>query len=262
MTEEVGKEIIIPRSLLGTSQTSATHHFWRTHKFHPHKFTMAEMILGGQDGLVNVLGVTLGVAAVTVSSNVVLVVGLAAAFAESISLAAVAYTSKVAEADSYQAALRLERKRIEQFPEREREEISLLFQSYGFKGELLEKVVETLTSNKRAWLKVAMDEELEVEPVRRKDILGQGVWVGIFALLGSLLPLSPFFFLPIQVALFFSVVLAAVTLFAVGFYKAKTTLRKKFISEGLRMMMIGMLAAFTGYIIGLIFSLQSAVGLL
>lgn len=52
-----------------------------------------DLILGGQDGLVNVLGVVLGVAAATMSTRVVLIAGLAATFAESISMGAVAYTS-------------------------------------------------------------------------------------------------------------------------------------------------------------------------
>jgi VIT1/CCC1 family predicted Fe2+/Mn2+ transporter len=52
-----------------------------------------DLILGGQDGLVNVLGVVLGVAAATLSTRVVLIAGLAATFAESISMGAVAYTS-------------------------------------------------------------------------------------------------------------------------------------------------------------------------
>ena len=51
-----------------------------------------EFILGGQDGLVNVLGVLSGIAIATSSTKLVIIAGLAAAFAESFSMAAVAYT--------------------------------------------------------------------------------------------------------------------------------------------------------------------------
>lgn len=60
---------------------------------------LSQMILGGQDGLVNVLGVLLGVAAASESTKIIIAVGLAATFAESIAMAAVAYTSKMAERD-------------------------------------------------------------------------------------------------------------------------------------------------------------------
>src|SRR3989338_4668597 len=52
-----------------------------------------DIILGGQDGLVNVLGVILAVAVATYETKIVIIAGLAATFAESISMAAVAYTS-------------------------------------------------------------------------------------------------------------------------------------------------------------------------
>jgi VIT1/CCC1 family predicted Fe2+/Mn2+ transporter len=56
---------------------------------------LRDIILGGQDGLVNVLGVTLGVAAASGDTRIVLAAGLAATFAESFSMAAVAYTSSI-----------------------------------------------------------------------------------------------------------------------------------------------------------------------
>ena len=66
---------------------------------------MRDVILGGQDGLVNVLGVVLGVAAASQETRLVLAAGLAAAFAESFSMAAVAYTSTIAERDYLKSTL-------------------------------------------------------------------------------------------------------------------------------------------------------------
>ncbi len=61
-----------------------------------------DLILGGQDGLVNVLGIVLAVAEATQSKYIILISGLAATFAESISMAAVAYTSGKAGKEYYQ----------------------------------------------------------------------------------------------------------------------------------------------------------------
>jgi hypothetical protein len=59
------------------------------HDPHRHESRLADVILGGQDGLVNVLGVILGVAAATHDARIVIAAGLAATFAESISMGAV-----------------------------------------------------------------------------------------------------------------------------------------------------------------------------
>src|SRR3990172_7794380 len=56
---------------------------------------LRDIILGGQDGMVNVLGVTAGVAAASGDTRLTIAAGLAATFAESFSMAAVAYTSAV-----------------------------------------------------------------------------------------------------------------------------------------------------------------------
>ena len=65
-----------------------------------------DVILGGQDGLVNVLGLVLGLAVATADSRVVLTGGLAAMLSESIAMAGVAYTSRGAEAGPASSARR------------------------------------------------------------------------------------------------------------------------------------------------------------
>ena len=57
---------------------------------------LSDFILGTQDGLVNVLGILLGVTTATSDLKIILVATLAALGAESISMGAVAYTSTIA----------------------------------------------------------------------------------------------------------------------------------------------------------------------
>src|SRR5947208_1095724 len=64
---------------------------------------LSDFILGSQDGLVNVLGAILGVAVASRDITIILAGGLAATFAESISMGAVAYTSTLARRDHYLA---------------------------------------------------------------------------------------------------------------------------------------------------------------
>ena len=81
-----------------------------------------EVILGGQDGLVNILGIILGVIAGGGSNTVLLSAGFAAAITESISMGAVGYTSSLSERDYYQAERGREEAEIDTMPEAERQE--------------------------------------------------------------------------------------------------------------------------------------------
>lgn len=231
------------------------HHSIHHKEDHKSSFNLPEIILGGQDGIVNVLGVILGVAVATVSSKIVLVAGLAATFAESVSMAAVAYTSRLAEADYYQSELERERYEIEKFPQGEREEIKALYENYGFRGQVLDEIVDRLTADREVWLKVMMEQELKLEKINRKEALPTAVVVGFSALIGSFIPLAPFFFLPVKTAMILSLVLSSLTLFFVGFYKAKMTLGRQFFKQALEMMLIGMLSAGVGYLIGSLFKI-------
>src|SRR5258705_11462631 len=64
---------------------------------------LRDVILGGQDGLVNILGIILGVIAGGGSDTVLLAAGFAAAITESISSGGVRHPSSISEPDSYQA---------------------------------------------------------------------------------------------------------------------------------------------------------------
>src|SRR4051812_41055375 len=81
---------------------------------------LRDVILGGQDGLVNILGIILGVIAGGGSRTVLISAGFAAAITESISMGAVGYTSSVAERDYYEAQRDRELREIETKPEEER----------------------------------------------------------------------------------------------------------------------------------------------
>lgn len=153
-----------------------------------------DIILGGQDGLVNVLGIVLGVAAATASTRIVLISGLAATFAESISMGAVAYTSTKAAKEYYLGLAR----RV---------------------------------------------------PREYEDPLASGMVVGFSAIAGSLVPLLPFFFLPVTASVWLSLIICTLSLFMVGAVKAKVTVGTWWRS-GVELMLIGMAAALAGYAIG------------
>src|ERR1700758_4406629 len=138
------------------------------HKQHRAKNSLRDVILGGQDGLVNMLGIALGVVAAGGSNHVLVVTGIAAAITESISMGAVAYTSFGSDRDFYLAERETEQSEISSDPDEEREEIREIYAAKGFKGQLLEDVVSTITSNRETWVNTMMDEELHLQPIAQR----------------------------------------------------------------------------------------------
>src|SRR3989338_7232794 len=177
----------------------------RHHEDHKTEYNLPEIILGGQDGVVNVLGIVLGIAAATSTTQIILAAGFAATFAESISMAAVAYTTKLAEADYYKSEYEREKWEIENVPDGEKEEIRELYKKYGFKCRTLDEIIEKITSDKAIWLEVMMEQELKLTPVDRREAIPDAFIVGISSFIGSLIPLLPFVFLDIRESVILSV---------------------------------------------------------
>ncbi len=213
---------------------------------------LRDVILGGQDGLVNILGIILGVIAGGGSNTVLLATGFAAAITESISMGAVGYTSTVAERDYYQAERARELSEIQNVPEVERDEIRRIYAAKGFEGEQLEGVVNTITANRDRWLDTMMSEELHLKPIESAAIFRSAVVITVATLIGHLIPLIPFMILPRSAALIVSIVASGVVLFGVGVYSA-LTLAGDWKRQGIKMLVIGLGAAGIGFVVGRLF---------
>jgi len=174
--------------------------------------TLKDLILGGQDGLVNVLGLVLGVATATYmmdnATKLVLISGLSGTVAESFSMAAVAYTSSKAARDFYRGKL----KKNHNMPGMTKR-FALILQEYS-------------------------------SPMR------SAVVVGLASVVGSLIPLITFFFMPVIQAAIASVVIALTVLFITGAFKSKLTGIGTWTKSGMEMMLIGGIAAVAGFFVG------------
>jgi VIT1/CCC1 family predicted Fe2+/Mn2+ transporter len=191
----------------------------------------------------------LGVASATSDRFVVLVAGLVATFAESVSMAAVAYSSSRAQEDHYRSELEKEKWEMEHLPEVETEEIRLIYMKKGYSGKELSQMVKNTCSNKEMWLHMMMTDELGLTAPQASAPLRAAIIVGASTLIGSIIPLVPFVFLAVTDALLPSLILSTLVLFGVGAYKARTTVGKWW-KSGIEMALVGMIAAFVGYIVG------------
>jgi len=218
---------------------------------------LRQIILGGQDGLVNVLGLVLGVASATKDSHIIIVAGIAATFAESLSMAAVAYTSSRAEEDHYYAELEREKREIKEVPDIERKEVELIYYKKGFRGKALADIVKHITSDEKLWVDVMMSEELGLADAKSINPKREGLVVGLSSFGGSIIPLVPFVLVgDVQTAMMLSAGISLLTLFAAGAIKARITIGNWF-KSGLEMLVIGGLAGIAGYAVGMLIGVKN-----
>src|SRR5512136_470235 len=236
-----------------------------TNERHARSGLLSDFILGRQDGIVNVLAVLLGAAvsqiqletAPSIAFRVIVAVGLAATFGESISMGAVAYTTTLARRDHYLGELAREQREMKELPETEREEVRAVFREWGFEGHELEDVVNRVVSKPKAWLEFMMAHELHLAPLEEDQARRSAILVGFAAVFGSVIPIIPFFILrtPVEIplAMVGSVIVAAITLFVIGWYKGRTTVGRPYRS-GLQMLIIGTISALAGFLIAYLVS--------
>lgn len=215
----------------------------------PRGRAVREVVFGMHDGLITTIGFLSGVNAANASLRVIVISGLAEAFAQTLSMGFGAYLSTKSEREFYQREIARERLEIETAPEKERDEMRQIYRSKGFPEDEVEMVVVRVTANKELWLKEMMMEELGLIEKRFDDPLKVGLLIGASSFVGAFLPILPYFFLELRWAFTASVAMAAAALFATG--AGKTLLTKKaWWSSGLEMVGIGLLVTVAGYGIG------------
>ena len=220
-------------------------------ELHARSGLLSNFILGSQDGLVNVLGILLGLTAASSGIRLIFVAALAALCAESISMGAVAYTSTLARRKHYLKEVSREEAEMREVPQIERNEVRGIFQRWGYEGEELERATDLIASKPKAWLEFMMSYELRLEPVDESEprrnfliVLGSSVF-------GSIIPMVPYFLVGNDVLLgaLGSVAVSGVALFVIGYYEARTTVGSIW-KSGFQMAAIGLAAGLVGFLVG------------
>lgn len=208
-----------------------------------------DVILGGQDGLVNVLGLVLGMAVATGDSRLVVTAGLAALLAESIAMGGVAFTASGAERQlSATTRERVGRELAARVASRARERRRRL-EAGGATGTAVSAALAEADLEARAWRDELEVLRAEMAPLRETRPIRAAAVVGLSTAAGSAVPLLPFVLLPIGIAPILALVAGAVVLAVAGMERAALTggdVRR----AALEMVGIGLVSAFAGYLIG------------
>ncbi|MBI4181430.1 MAG: VIT1/CCC1 transporter family protein [Candidatus Aenigmarchaeota archaeon] len=208
-----------------------------------------EVVFGFNDGLVSNFALVTGVAGAALGPAVILVAGLAEMMAAAISMGMNAYLSSRAQIEYYLEEIAREKREIENDPAHERQELRELYRLKGFEGGLLDKIVATLSRNKKIWLRVMLEEELGISETQFASPAKIGVIMCIAALVGGFVPLIAYLFLPVALALPASWAISLAGIFLLGAAKTRVT-KRNWIRSGLEMLTLGFIAALATYWLG------------
>jgi VIT1/CCC1 family predicted Fe2+/Mn2+ transporter len=222
---------------------------WHT----PRGRSIREVVFGFNDGLITTLGFVAGVTGSIVDRNLILLAALAEMFAGAISMSSGAYISSKSQREFFEREIARERREIEEDPEHETNEIREIYTRRGFTEGEIDILIRRITSDKEQWLRFMLREELGLGDEAFDNPVRVGATMGVSFLLGFLVPLLPYFFLPTHPALVVATIAGIAFLFALGAFKTRIT-RRSWLRSGLEMLLIGMGSATIGYLLGLLVS--------
>jgi len=220
---------------------------------------ISDAVLGGIDGCVTTFAVVSGVVGAGFSPSVALVLGFANLIADGFSMAISNYESIKAAGEFIQSVRVSEQEHIDKIPIGEREEIRQIFKKKGFSGEVLEKIVDTISADRRLWIDTMLTEEHGVQIIGRDPVKAAFTTFGSFIVVGSI-PLMPFMVTGIEKGsqFTFSACLAAIMFFSVGAMKSRL-ISKPVFRSGMGTLLTGgtaaTLAFLVGYLLGEIFGI-------
>src|SRR5579862_1130080 len=208
-----------------------------------------EFVLGAQDGLLVPLGVVTGMAAAHPARALIIVAGLAEAVAGAISMGGGSYLASQAEEQLYESEIAAEGREIDEFPQRETDELAIVLEREGLSRDQAATVARGLASNPNVFLRTKVQKELGLSPDAGGAALGDAVVVGVTYLGAAVVPLWPYFFFSLNVALVVSLACTLLALLSVGVAKGRVT-RLSLLRSGIQVMIVGAVSAGVGFAIG------------
>lgn len=145
-------------------------------------------VLGANDGTISVASLVVGVAAAGATQSSILLTGVAALVAGTVSMAAGEYVSVQSQADTENADIAKEKRELETQPEIELEELILIYEDRGLDRPLAEQVAEKLMSTDA--LGAHARDELGITDTLRARPLQAALASSIFFAVGAVVPIA------------------------------------------------------------------------
>lgn len=213
---------------------------------------LREFVYGGIDGAVTTFAVVAGAVGANLDPAIIIILGFANLLADGFSMSVGAYLSAKSEKENYRKHRNIEYWEVDNMPEMEREEVVEIYKAKGFEGELLDKVVAVITSDRDRWVDEMMKNELEmIEDAKSPFNIGLAT-LASFVVVGFI-PLAIYvydFFFEAKIPLFlWTSVGTALAFLVVGWLKSYVNQTPAFKSM-LETLALGLVAALVAYFVG------------
>lgn len=174
-------------------------------------------VLGSSDGLTSNLSLVMGVAGASLQPHQILLTGLAGLLAGALSMSIGEWLSVQSARELYTKQIDVEREELEQAPEEEREELSLIYQAKGLTPAAADDLAARLLADPATALDTLAREELGIDPQE----LGGSAWEAAIAsfllfAIGAIVPVIPYIFLSGLTAVALSIGLSVIGLGLIG----------------------------------------------
>jgi predicted membrane protein (TIGR00267 family) len=220
---------------------------------HPHiagRGLISASALGLADGLVTNLAFLTGFSGAVSSDALIRFAGLAAMLAGTVSMFFGGILSARSEHDLFKADSEREADEMEHEADEEKLEMKWIYMDKGLTEQEADMVVARLLTNKDKFLEDMLTNELHVHEHSLPNPYKLGAVIGLSFLLGSFVPLAPYYLLSSKAsAVPVSVAVSLVFLFVAGEWKGRIV-KRKLLRSGLETLLIGAAAAGILFVIG------------
>jgi vacuolar iron transporter family protein len=210
---------------------------------------ITDIVIGMSDGLTVPFALAAGLSGAVQSNSVVITAGIAEIVAGSIAMGLGGYLAGKTEQEHFQHELQQEYDEVENIPEKEKEEVKLVFAQYGLNEITQNIIADELAKDKDKWVDFMMKYELGLEKPDANRARNSAATIGISYITGGLIPLSAYFFTqtPYQ-GLLISALLTIICLFVFGYFKSKVTGQPP-LRGALKVTLIGITAAAAAFLV-------------
>ena len=213
-----------------------------------------DFVFGFGDGLNTSLGIVAGVGGANSSADFIILAALVGMFTGAKAMAVQNYLAVKSQREILESEIKREEFEMDKYPEKERIEIEEIYRAKEFDEDLVKRVTDKITSNKKVWLKTMLTEELGLNlDIVGKPIRGALIMFVSF-IIGGILPISPYLlaktdFVPLQFSLWIAIGISLTSSFLIGAKKSKLA-KKDWVKGGIEMAVLGTGIALLGYGIG------------
>ena len=209
---------------------------------------LRSVVYGFNDGLTANFGLVAGVVGADVAPHIIVITGVAGAFADALSMGASGYLAAKSEAEVHAHQIEMERNEMRLMPDLEEEELALIYEAKGLPPDRARETAHAMMKDPALALDTMVREELNIQPAELAP-LKDGTVTGIATAVGAFIPIVPFLVMDHGPAVWVSLAISMLAHFAIGAARSLFTGRGVWAS-GRDMFIVGFGVAAVGYVIG------------